>query len=181
MPSTRPDRNAARPCANITATWSGPRPSRQQSPPRPPSRTPSRRRSSAQRVASEDPGDHQPKNDEEDQEAENRERQFAENGVAARHHGHNQNDDERNAEGDQGRVLEPEPRREGIAVAEAGEVVKTGAADDDEPQDPAVGVSAPRCARPCRSAVLSLASPPQLRSARISCAFEIASLIKCGS
>jgi hypothetical protein len=71
------------------------------------------------------------KNDEEDQEAENRDRQFAENGVAARHHGHHQNDDERDAEGDQGRVLEPEPRREGIAVAEAGEVVKTGAADDD--------------------------------------------------
>src|SRR5262245_53869948 len=115
MPSTRPDRNAARPSANITATWSGPRPNRQRSPPRPPSRTRSRRQSSAPRDASEDPGDHQPKNDEEDQEAENRERELAENGVAARHDRHHQNDDERDAEGDQGRVLEPEPRREGMA------------------------------------------------------------------
>src|SRR5262245_884135 len=137
MPSTRPDRNAARPCANITATWSGPRPSRRQSLPRPPSRTRSRRQSSARRVASEDPGDHQPKNDEENQKAENRERQLAENGVAARHHGHHQNNNEGNAEGAQRRVLEPESRRERIALAETGEVVKAGAADDHEQQDPA--------------------------------------------
>src|SRR5262245_13172291 len=98
MPSTRPDRNAARPCANIIASWSGIRPcSRKARPPLPPSRTRSRRRSSAlKRYASEDPGDHQPKNDEENQKAEDRERQLAENGVAARHDRHHQNDDEGN-------------------------------------------------------------------------------------
>src|SRR5262245_4068094 len=174
MPSTRPDRNAARPCANITATWSGPRPNRHRSPPRPPSRTRSRRRSSAPRDASEDPGDHQPKNDEENQKAENREWQFAENGVAARHHGHHQNDDERDAEGVQARGLDPESRQEGIAAVEPADEIKTRAADDDEQQDAADGgnqqsqrlVTLAPVARPCHRSPPRLSCDPRASLAR---------------